>query len=241
MLRQIVLDTETTGLRVEDGHRIIEVGCVELIDRKLTGKHFHYYFNPERDIEAGAVAVHGITTAFLRDKPVFSTLADDFVKFITGAELIIHNAPFDLSFIDAELQLAQLACKVLDYCQVIDTLQLARSLHAGQRNSLDALCKRYHIDNSKREMHGALLDANLLAQVYLAMTGGQGSFFESFNEAKTLSNRNHVTDNNLGRKFNLIVQNADAEELELHQLYLENMKKLNKCIWLENNEDEVLS
>lgn len=190
-MRQVVLDTETTGIRVEDGHRIIEIGCLELINRRLTDKRFHTYLNPYRDIEAGAVAVHGITNEFLQDKPAFHLIVDEFMNFISGSELIIHNAPFDLSFINNELQLTRHTWKpVTEYCNVIDTLQMARQLHVGQRNSLDALCKRYKVDNSKRDLHGALLDANLLAQVYLAMTGGQGSFFDMLQSKQTAGEKN---------------------------------------------------
>jgi len=173
-MRKIVLDTETTGLEPEQGHRIIEIGCVELVDRRLTSNRFHQYLNPEREIDAGAVEVHGITEAFLRDKPHFADIAADFVEFIRGAELLIHNAPFDVGFIDHELRRAGERWGALsDYCTVTDTLELARDMHPGQRNSLDALCKRYEIDNSQRQLHGALLDAEILADVYLAMTGGQ--------------------------------------------------------------------
>lgn len=175
-MRQIVLDTETTGLEPAEGHRIIEIGCVELIDRRLTGNNFHQYLQPDRAIEAGAVDVHGITDDFLRDKPRFADVADDLLDYIRGAELVIHNAPFDLGFLDHELRLCRPGSPPLaELCAVIDTLVLARSLHPGQRNSLDALCKRYQVDNSHRDLHGALLDAEILADVYLAMTGGQVS------------------------------------------------------------------
>lgn len=183
-IRQIAFDTETTGLRPEDGHRIIEVGCVEILDRRLTGNHLHFYLNPEREVEAGALAVHGLTNEFLSDKPLFGAMASTLIDFIQGAELIIHNAPFDVGFINHELSLTRQGWKPLsDYCTITDTLPLARQMHVGQRNSLDALCKRYFIDNSKRDLHGALMDANLLAQVYLAMTGGQGSFFDHLAES----------------------------------------------------------
>ena len=173
-MRQIVLDTETTGLEVSQGHRIIEIGCVELENRQLTGRHFHHYINPERDIDAGAIEVHGITATFLADKPVFAAVARDFIEFVEGAELIIHNAPFDIGFLDAELnRLDAAAVPLAKRCQVTDTLIMARSRHPGQRNSLDALCQRYMVDNSSRELHGALLDAEILADVYLTMTGGQ--------------------------------------------------------------------
>lgn len=174
MTRQIVLDTETTGLDPNQGHRIIEIGCVELINRKLTGRHFHQYINPEREIDEGAQQVHGISLESLQDKPLFSAIADDFIDFVQGAELIIHNAPFDLGFLNKELGLLGPNRGVLEEsCQILDSLVLARQMHPGQRNSLDALCKRYFIDNSQRDLHGALLDAELLAEVYLIMTGGQ--------------------------------------------------------------------
>jgi DNA polymerase-3 subunit epsilon len=176
-MRQIVLDTETTGLEVTQGHRIIEIGCVELRNRRATGRHFHRYLNPERDVDAGARAIHGMSQRDLADKPRFAEIAEEFLQFIAGAELIIHNAGFDVGFLDAEL--ARLAAtpapQIAVLCQVLDTLSLARELHPGQRNNLDALCKRYGVDNSHRELHGALLDARILADVYLAMTGGQGA------------------------------------------------------------------
>ena len=174
--RQIVLDTETTGLEVNQGHRIIEIGCVELINRRITGRHYHQYIHPEREIDAGAMEVHGITLDFLAGKPKFAEVATEFVEFVKGAELIIHNAPFDVGFIDAELdRLEPHGQGVAALCSVIDTLQMARHQHPGQRNNLDALCQRYEIDNSSRSLHGALLDAEILAEVYLAMTGGQAS------------------------------------------------------------------
>ena len=172
--RSIVLDTETTGLEVSQGHRIIEIGCVEIVNRRLTGRHFHRYINPERDIDAGAIEVHGITNTFLADKPLFSAVARDFLDFVDGAELIIHNAPFDVGFLDGELQrLDPASVPLASRCEITDTLVMARSRHPGQRNSLDALCQRYDVDNSSRDLHGALLDAEILADVYLAMTGGQ--------------------------------------------------------------------
>lgn len=167
--RQIILDTETSGLSPKSGHRIIEIGCVELINRQLTGSHFHRYLNPERDIDAGAQAVHGITAEFLSDKPVFADVAADFIKYINGAELVIHNAPFDVRFLNHEFSLHRLKQSITDMCSVVDTLAMARKLYPGQRNTLDALCDRYSVDNKKREIHGALLDANILAEVYLAM------------------------------------------------------------------------
>lgn len=175
-MRQIVLDTETTGLETSDGHRIIEIGCVELIDRRLTGNTYHQYIQPNRKIDAGAIEVHGITNEFLQDKPRFADVAAEFIEFINNTELVIHNAPFDVGFINHEFKLLDKNQDAVDQrCKVLDTLTLARRLHPGQRNSLDALCRRYEIDNSQRELHGALLDAEILADVYLAMTGGQVS------------------------------------------------------------------
>lgn len=173
--RYVVLDTETTGMPVTEGHRIIEIGCVEVLGRRLTGRHFHVYLNPDREIDEGAIAVHGITNEFVADKPRFREVADEFYDFIKGAQLIIHNAAFDIGFINNEFALLGQSerAEVYDYCTVLDTLMLARERHPGQRNSLDALCKRYGVDNSNRELHGALLDAEILADVYLAMTGGQ--------------------------------------------------------------------
>ncbi|MEW8015176.1 MAG: DNA polymerase III subunit epsilon [Candidatus Sedimenticola endophacoides] len=172
-MRQIVLDTETTGLEPSQGHRIIEIGCVEVIDRRLTGNNFHQYLQPDREIDQAAVDVHGITNEFLADKPRFGDVVADFIDYIRGAELVIHNAPFDVGFIQHELRELGGWDELGAYCGWIDTLALAKKMHPGQRNSLDALCKRYEINNSHRELHGALLDAEILADVYLAMTGGQ--------------------------------------------------------------------
>ena len=176
-MRQIVLDTETTGLEVSQGHRIIEIGCIELVNRRVTGNHWHYYVNPDRPVDSGAFEVHGISNEFLQDKPRFAELAEEFHQYISGAELIIHNAPFDVGFLDNELaSLESPLTPVAKNCSVLDTLLLARQKHPGQKNNLDALCRRYSIDNSSRSLHGALLDARILADVYLAMTGGQTSF-----------------------------------------------------------------
>ncbi|WP_313308955.1 DNA polymerase III subunit epsilon [Stutzerimonas nitrititolerans] len=174
-MRSVVLDTETTGMPVTDGHRIIEIGCVEVIGRKLTGRHYHVYLQPDREVDEGAIAVHGITNEFLVDKPRFRDVADEFFEFIKGAQLIIHNAAFDIGFINNEFALLgqQDRADIADHCSVLDTLLMARERHPGQRNSLDALCKRYGVDNSGRELHGALLDAEILADVFLTMTGGQ--------------------------------------------------------------------
>ena len=174
-MRRVVLDTETTGMPVNDGHRVIEIGCVEVEGRRLTGRHFHIYLQPDREIDEGAIAVHGITNEDLKDKPRFKDVADEFYEFIKGAQLIIHNAPFDIGFLNNEFALIgqHERSDIAAYCDVLDTLQMARERHPGQRNSLDALCKRYGVDNSGRELHGALLDSEILADVYLAMTGGQ--------------------------------------------------------------------
>ena len=172
-MRQIVLDTETTGLEPEQGHRIIEIGCVEMLERRPTGNNFHVYLQPDREIDAAAVEVHGITNEFLADKPRFADIADDLMAYLKGAELIIHNAPFDVGFLDAELARLERFGPIRDYSGVLDTLVMARKKHPGQQNSLDALCGRYEVDNSRRDKHGALLDAEILADVYLRMTGGQ--------------------------------------------------------------------
>jgi DNA polymerase III subunit epsilon len=234
MMRQIVLDTETTGLNVELGHRIIEIGCVELINRKLTGRYYQQYINPERQIDEGAHAVHGISNQFLLDKPTFKLIAQAFMEFIGNAELIIHNASFDVGFINHELSLADIKWKpITEYCHVIDTLQLARQLHAGQRNNLDTLCKRYGIDNSQRELHGALLDANLLAAVYLAMTGGQGTLFDEIAQPKTSAMSTHLPGlASLHKARNLCVIKADPDELALHEQQLKIMASKSKCLWL---------
>ena len=172
-MRQIVLDTETTGIDPAKGHRIIEIGCVELMERQLTGRNYHVYINPEREVEADAITIHGITNEFLVDKPKFAEIADEFFAFIKGAELVIHNAAFDVGFMDAEFARLKPLRKTADHCGVVDSLAIARARHPGQKNSLDALCKRYGVDNSNRELHGALLDAEILADVYLLLTGGQ--------------------------------------------------------------------
>lgn len=173
-MRQIVLDTETTGLETRDGHRIIEIGCVEVINRRPTGNNFHVYLQPDRKIDDGAIEVHGITNEFLADKPRFEDIVGDFVEYIRGAELVIHNAPFDVGFINHELRrTGAQECDIAGFCDILDTLTLARRMHPGQKNNLDALCRRYDISNAHRDLHGALLDAEILADVYLAMTGGQ--------------------------------------------------------------------
>ncbi len=184
-MRQVVLDTETTGIGPENGHRVIEIGCVEMINRRLTNRHFHRYLNPEREVEEGAFKVHGISTEFLQDKPLFKNIIPELISFIEGAEVIIHNAPFDVGFLNAELQRAHYQYSFEHHCRIFDTLVFAREKHPGLRNNLDALCKRYDIDNSNRDLHGALLDAEILAWVYLAMTGGQTDLFSDDSVQKT--------------------------------------------------------
>ena len=231
--RQIVLDTETTGLEISDGNRLIEIGAVELLERQVSGKQFHYYLNPQRSIEEGALEVHGITEEFLRDKPLFADIADEFIEFIKGAELVIHNAAFDLGFLDAELaMLANPPGQVTEFATVLDTLELARELHPGQRNSLDALCKRYEIDNSNRSLHGALLDAQILAEVYLAMTGGQTDLGLSFSATQNRPEPGARLDTS--DRPPLRVLRPTAEELQLHQeRLLAIQKSAGQCLWLE--------
>lgn len=233
--RQVVLDTETTGISTADDHRIIEIGCVEMVGRRLTGQTFHQYINPERDIDDGAIEVHGITNEFLADKPLFADIAQDFLQFIDGAELIIHNAPFDVGFIDHELaKLDGENRRTNTIATVLDTLQMAREKHRGQKNSLDALCKRYDVDNSNRELHGALLDAEILADVYLAMTGGQVSLTLTAEETDTASSK--ASDADLGKleRQPLTVLKATDEELSAHEAMLEKVNKASdgNCVWL---------
>lgn len=236
-MRQIVLDTETTGLNVQEGHRIIEIGCVELINRRATGRHFHRYLNPERDIEEGALAVHGLTRARLAQEPRFAEVSAELLEFIRGADLIIHNAAFDVAFLEREFELLAQQPPVLlaDLCRVIDTLGMARERHPGQRNSLDALCKRYGIDNSHRQLHGALLDARILADVYLAMTGGQSmlALGESLRE-RTVAQQGE------GPAWRrpaepLVVRRANADENAAHAGLLALLGKSSggRCVWNE--------
>ena len=223
-MRQIVLDTETTGLEASQGHRIIEIGCVELVNRRLTGNHYHQYVNPRREIDQGAIEVHGITSDFLADKPVFDQVAQEFVDYIAGAELIIHNAPFDLGFLNAELRRLDKDYDQLQaVCSVVDTLVMARGKHPGQRNNLDALCQRYDVDNSQRDLHGALLDAEILADVYLAMTGGQTMFQLSDSGPDTgEGNRGGEQIRRLpADRSPLPIITASEEELAAHEAQLE--------------------
>jgi DNA polymerase III subunit epsilon len=222
-VRQIVLDTETTGLEPERGHRIIEIGAVELINRRLTRKKFHAYLNPQRDIDPGAQAVHGLSSEFLADKQKFAEAVEPFLAFIEGAELIIHNAPFDIAFLNYELSLLDDRRRVQDLCKITDSFALARAKHPGQRNSLDALCRRYSVDNSARELHGALLDAEILADVYLAMTGGQVALFAGGDGDKTAD---EVFDTPLQhRPGSLPVLLANVEETSAHEAFLALLDK----------------
>lgn len=225
MNRQIVLDTETTGLSTAEGHRIIEIGCVELINRRLTGQHYHQYINPEREVDEGALEVHGISNEFLADKPVFTQVIDDFLKFVDGAELVIHNAAFDIGFLDYELSLLDGEFgKMEARCSVTDSLVLAREMHPGQKNNLDALCKRYDINNAHRDLHGALLDAEILADVYLAMTGGQADLLFA---ADTDSDESSVLVSQTQRKHRapLKVILPTAEEMTRHEAHCDLLDK----------------
>jgi DNA polymerase-3 subunit epsilon len=224
-MRQIVLDTETTGLEPSDGHRIIEIGCVELINRRVTGNTYHQYIQPEREIDPGAIEVHGITNESLVDKPRFADIAEEFLSFITGAELVIHNAPFDVGFINHEFRmLPNGPGTVEDFCTVVDTLTMARRLHPGQRNNLDALCRRYEIDNSQRELHGALLDAEILADVYLTMTGGQGSL--SLDSRGAAQQEGDAGIRRLGKDRPVLpVIRPTGDELAAHEARLEAIDK----------------
>ncbi len=236
-MRQIVLDTETTGLEPRDGHRIIEIGCVEMVDRRLTGNNFHLYLQPDREIDAGAQEVHGISNAFLADKPRFAEVAESFVRYVEGATLIIHNAPFDVGFLDHELELWRPdAPRIADLCEVTDTLVMARRLHPGQRNGLDALCKRYGVDNSHRELHGALLDAEILADVYRAMTGGQVSLHlgDDPSDAQAQADRVQHRGTLDPRRAPLRVVRADPAECEAHAARLQALQSSGPdgCLWL---------
>ena len=232
-MRQIVLDTETTGLEPSQGHRIIEIGCVEIVNRRITERRYQQYVNPKREIDAGAVEVHGITLEDLSEKPAFGEIAVEFLEFVRGAELIIHNAPFDVGFLDIELkQLGEAWGRTEDYCTVFDTLQLAREMHPGQRNNLDALCRRYEIDNAHRARHGALLDAELLAEVYLAMTGGQA--------ALALDSTRRGTPVQIGGQrvqslHALVVVGPHPDELEAHDRALATIEVASggACVWLK--------
>lgn len=238
-MRQVVLDTETTGLEPQQGHRVIEIGCVELLQRRHTGNRFHQYLNPERDIEEGALEVHGISIDTLADKPVFGDVAHDFLEFVRGAELIIHNAAFDVGFLDAELERLALG-RIEDHCtRIIDSLAEARQRHPGQRNSLDALCRRYEIDNTGRELHGALLDAELLADVYLAMTGGQAALgLDAAADARVGDTGAPAAGGD--RRAPVPVIRASTGEVAAHRERLREIAAaaVDGCLWHEAPEDE---
>lgn len=240
-MRQIALDTETTGLSAQAGHRLTEIGCIEIIDRKVTGKKFHSYLNPERELDEGARRITGLTEEFLADKPLFSEVMNDFLKFIQGAQLIIHNAGFDLSFLNNELDLqASTYGRLEKEHTIIDTLLLARKLHPGQRNNLDALCKRYNIDNKQREKHGALLDAKLLIDVYLSMTAGQTSM--DLSNSPTRNSQNDfgpaIDPLPIKRTGKIRIVKASESELNNHEDYLKFLdeKVSGKCIWREKQK-----
>jgi DNA polymerase III subunit epsilon len=236
-MRQLFLDTETTGLEHKLGHRIIEIGCVEMRNRRLTNRHFHRYLNPDRDIDAGALSVHGISLEFLQDKPRFADIAAEFLDFVRGAELIIHNAPFDIGFLNAEL--ARLDMAPIDtVCHGIhDTLRMAKELFPGKKNNLNALCDRYGVDNSHRTLHGALLDAEILAEVYVAMTRGQESLIMDLTNEITgqTETAEHVLTEKSQRKEQLIVR-ASEEELKQHEQLLDAIQKESKgkCLWISS-------
>jgi DNA polymerase-3 subunit epsilon len=235
-MRQIVLDTETTGLEPSQGHRVIEIGCVELLDRRLTGRHYHQYLQPDRMIDEGAIEVHGISNEFLDDKPRFVDVVGEFLAFVRGAELVIHNAPFDVGFLDHELARlgAEEGGRIEAYCTVLDTLALARKLHPGQKNSLDALCRRYDVNNAHRELHGALLDAEILADVYLMMTGGQTDLLLSGQGDETQTAVAAIRRLPVERAP-LRVLRASAEEMSAHEARLQSIEEANggQCLWRE--------
>ena len=226
MLRQIILDTETTGLDPTSGHRVIEIGCIELVNRKFTGEQFHIYLNPERDSDEGALEVHGLTTEFLSDKPRFKDIYEEFLEFISGSELLIHNAEFDVNFLDHEIKLLSKKLPTVSACvsKITDTLQIAREKHPGQRNSLDALVKRYEIGGYDRELHGALLDSQILGDVYLSMTGGQSDLDFSIS-ATELEVKENGSSDQLNSELNLKVIELTEEENKSHKEYLLRMKE----------------
>ncbi|MDP8033026.1 DNA polymerase III subunit epsilon [Pasteurella atlantica] len=244
--RQVVLDTETTGMNFNGkpyiGHNIIEIGAVEVINRRLTGRTYHVYIKPPREVEEEAIKVHGITNDFLKDKPSFAEIVDEFVDFIKGAELVIHNAPFDVGFMDHEFSfLKNPPPKTAEMCKVTDTLLMARKMYPGKRNSLDALCSRLGIDNTKRVLHGALLDAEILADVYLMMTGGQIALLSENEETKKTTEEKNLFEHTPLDTSGLITLEPTKEELDAHLEYLTLIDKKSKgnCIWLAENKDET--
>lgn len=237
-MRQIVLDTETTGLEPKQGHRVIEIGCVELVDRRLTGKHYHQYLQPDREIDEGAIEVHGISNEFLMDKPRFADVVDDFMDFVRGAELVIHNAPFDMGFLNNELSLLGDGRGVLEaQCTVLDTLSLARKMHPGQKNNLDALCKRYEVNNAHRELHGALLDAEILADVYLMMTGGQTDLLLGGKNDDAQSSISSIRRLGADRPALRVIRSEGEDQLA-HEARLQAISDANgsPCLWQQTEE-----
>ena len=222
-MRQIFLDTETTGLSAAKGHRIIEIGAVEIIDRKLTGNDYQTYLNPERKIDPGSINIHGITNEFISDKPLFKEILKDLLSYISDSEIIMHNAPFDTSFLDNEFLLAGMQKKLDDLCSIQDSLVIAREMHPGKRNSLDALCTRYDVDNSSRDLHGALIDAKLLANVFLLMTGGQVGFFGD-QQSSNDHQENNVTHFDYSKR-SIIKVKTNKDDLESHKNYIKKLSK----------------
>lgn len=237
-MRQIILDTETTGLSPAQGHRLIEIGCIEMMNRRMTNNHFHFYVNPQRAIDEGAIKIHGITNEFLKDKPFFADIAESLFSFLKDAELIIHNAPFDVGFLNAEFaRIDQSRVPITQFCSVIDTLTIARREHPGQQNTLDALCRRYGVNNKHRDLHGALIDAALLADVYLQMTGGQTQLFgaQSSDENTIVDLKIEKMWRQSGAALSVIV--ADDTELFAHEILLDKIAAKGKCLWRETNKN----
>ena len=222
-MRQIILDTETTGISPEAGHRIIEIGAIEIVDRKVTDNNFQTYLNPKRSIDPGSIHIHGITDEFVADKPEFKEIMQEFIDFVNDAELIMHNAPFDVAFINRELSLAGYNKELHEICEIIDTLPMARKIHPGKRNSLDALCSRYGVDNTNRDLHGALTDAKLLAQVFLLMTGGQVGFF-NLDQTRSEYKTDYTSVFDISKR-KIITIEPSIEELKDHEEYIKDMKE----------------
>lgn len=236
-MRQIILDTETTGLSPEQGHRIIEIAGIELVDRLFTGNHFHVYINPKRPVDPQAQKVHGISNQFLQDKPIFSQIYEELLTYLGDAEIIAHNASFDLGFLNHEFnRIDQQFGKLEQRCKVTDTLAMAKKLHLGQRNNLDALCKRYQIDNTKRTLHGALMDAQLLAMVYLAMTGGQSNMFDMLEPTSAQTQQDTAPELSTSNSPTRVIKASEMEE-QAHHAYLEKMQKKGTSVWLSTKRD----
>ena len=237
-MRQIVLDTETTGLSTAQGHRVIEIGCIELVNRRITGREYHRFLDPERDIDEGAERVHGISRADLEGQPRFADIAEELLDFLKDSELVIHNAEFDVGFLDHELELMKYPRpSIADHALVLDTLTLARELHPGQRNSLDALCKRYEVDASRRDVHGALIDAELLARVYLAMTGGQAALSLDEEDSDQANGSAETLVRPRRNDLNLVVTRANAAEIAAHEALMDKMQADGPCLFRENLVD----